>query len=185
MGTAAYMSPEQARGKTVDKRADIWAFGVVLYELLTGRSAFHGEDLADTLASVMKDRPDLNHVPIHVLGLIGRCLEKDPKKRLRDVGDVWIVMDAASAGETPGTKGGNRRQWVGWCVAAAAVVGLAGVSLAHLREKPPVPATPLRFQIPLEDGTKGAFLSPDGRKLAMVRGGRLWVYLLGREKGAI
>jgi serine/threonine-protein kinase len=86
------MSPEQARGKSVDKRADIWAFGVVLYELLTGRRPFHGEDLTETLASVMKDTPDLSVIPAEVRPLLGKCLEKDPKKRLRDIGDAWGLL---------------------------------------------------------------------------------------------
>src|SRR5262249_31872045 len=83
--TAAYMSPEQARGKQVDKRADIWAFGVVLYELITGKAPFQGEDVTETLAAVVKEKPDLSGVPATLLPLIERCLEKDPKKRLRDI----------------------------------------------------------------------------------------------------
>jgi eukaryotic-like serine/threonine-protein kinase len=178
MGTAAYMSPEQARGKTVDKRTDIWAFGVVLYELLTGGRPFHGEDLTDTLASVMKDKPDLSRVPIQVRRLIERCLEKDPKKRLRDIADAWIAIDAAFAGDSPSIYGGYRGRWAGWCVAAVALVGLAAISLLHSREKRPVPTAPLRFQIPPEESVGSITLSPDGRKLAIVRGGRLWVHSL-------
>src|SRR6202521_5754757 len=83
LGTAAYMAPEQARGKeAVDKRADIWAFGVVLYELLTSKRLFEGEDVGDTLASVIKEQPNLDEVPAQVRPLLKRCLEKDPKKRL-------------------------------------------------------------------------------------------------------
>ncbi|MGO9255123.1 MAG: serine/threonine-protein kinase [Bryobacteraceae bacterium] len=88
LGTAGYMSPEQARGKPLDKRTDIWAFGVVLYEIVTGKRLFEGEDLTETLASVVKDRPDLTTVPAKVRPLLERCLEKDPKKRLRDIGDT-------------------------------------------------------------------------------------------------
>src|SRR6202521_3372870 len=84
LGTAAYMAPEQARGKAVDKRADIWSFGVVLYELLTGERLFQGEDVADTLAQVLTKQPDLARVPIKARKLLERCLDKDPKKRLRD-----------------------------------------------------------------------------------------------------
>jgi serine/threonine-protein kinase len=97
MGTAAYMSPEQARGKPVDKRTDIWAFGAVLYEMLTGCRAFQGEDMAETLAAVMKDKPDLSGVPIQVRRLIERCLENNPRKRLRDIGDVSMAIDDALA----------------------------------------------------------------------------------------
>ena len=99
LGTAAYMSPEQARGKPVDKRTDIWAFGVVLYEMLTGHRAFHGEDVSLTLASVMKSDvrvamlpPD---VPPAVRTVLTRCLEKDPRQRLRDIGDVRLAMEGA------------------------------------------------------------------------------------------
>ena len=99
MGTAAYMSPEQARGKPVDKRADIWAFGCVLYEMLTGQMAFHGEDVSLTLASVMKS--DLNvkrlpdDTPATVRTVLRRCLEKDPSQRVRDIGDVRLAMEGA------------------------------------------------------------------------------------------
>jgi len=100
LGTAAYMAPEQARGKPVDKRADIWAFGVVLYEMLTGRQLFGGgETVTDTLASVVKDRPDLDALPAetppHIRRLIERCLRKDPAMRLRDVGEARIAIEEA------------------------------------------------------------------------------------------
>ena len=94
LGTAAYMAPEQARGKPVDTRADIWAFGVVLYELLTGERPFRGDDFADTLVSVVKDPPDLNAVPARVRRLLEACLQKDPKKRLQSIGDVGLLLAA-------------------------------------------------------------------------------------------
>src|SRR5437764_7299930 len=93
LGTAAYMAPEQAKGKEVDKRADIWAFGVVLYELVTGGRPFHGEDISEILASVIKEHPAYNDVPHKLKRLIQRCLEKDPAKRLRDIGDAWDLID--------------------------------------------------------------------------------------------
>src|SRR6516225_5268379 len=93
LGTAAYMSPEQAKGRATDKRADIWAFGVVLYELLTGERLFIGEDTADTLAQVLTREPDLHRVPPQVRRLLQRCLEKDPKRRLRDIGDAIGLVD--------------------------------------------------------------------------------------------
>src|ERR1043166_6101605 len=114
MGTAAYMSPEQARGKTVDKRGDIWAFGVVLYEMLTGRTLFEGETLSDTLAGVLRAPLDFEALPSGtppagrrraaprgVRRLLERCLERDPKRRLRDMGDAWIDVDAAASGAAP------------------------------------------------------------------------------------
>src|SRR6185369_9177953 len=97
LGTAAYMAPEQARGLNVDKRADIWAFGVVLYEMLTGQRLFQGEDLTDTLASVVRDKADLSAAPAELRGLLERCLEKDPKKRLRDISSVALLLEMENA----------------------------------------------------------------------------------------
>ncbi|MGD0136418.1 MAG: protein kinase, partial [Bryobacteraceae bacterium] len=93
LGTAAYMSPEQARGKPVDKRADVWAFGVVLYEMLTGRQAFRGETLADVLAAVVKEEPDLAQVPAKVRRLLKACFQKDPKRRLQAIGDWPLLLE--------------------------------------------------------------------------------------------
>jgi serine/threonine protein kinase len=81
----------------VDKRTDIWAFGVVLYEIVTGKRLFEGEDLTETMASVVKDRPDLSGVPVKLRRLLERCLEKDPKKRLRDIADVWELLEEEAA----------------------------------------------------------------------------------------
>ena len=97
LGTAAYMAPEQARGRNVDKRADIWAFGVILYEMLTGEQMFEGETVTDVLASVVRQDPDLKRVPEKVRPLLERCLEKDPKRRLRDAGDAMLLLDTAPA----------------------------------------------------------------------------------------
>src|SRR5215467_103694 len=93
LGTAAYMSPEQARGKPVDKRADIWAFGVVLYELLTGERLFKGEDASETLAQVLTKQPDFARVPVKARRLLCECLEKDSKTRLRDIGDARRLLE--------------------------------------------------------------------------------------------
>src|SRR5271167_3087644 len=92
LGTAAYMSPEQARGKAVDKRADIWAFGVVLYEMLTGKRLFEGETISDTLAAVLKTEPDLNQVPAKVRRLLEACLQKDRRQRLQAIGDWRLPL---------------------------------------------------------------------------------------------
>jgi serine/threonine-protein kinase len=102
MGTAAYMAPEQARGKPVDKRADIWAFGVVVYEMLTGRRLFEGETISDTLAGVLTKEPDWERVPGKTRRLLRRCLEKDPKRRLRDIGDAWELLEDAPAAKSSG-----------------------------------------------------------------------------------
>jgi len=102
LGTAAYMSPEQARGKKVDKRADIWAFGVVLWEMLTGRKLFEGESVTDVLAAILTSEPDLSELPPNtpalVRSLIGRCLRRDPKMRMRDMGDARITIGEVLAG---------------------------------------------------------------------------------------
>src|ERR1700676_2705310 len=92
LGTGAYMAPEQARGKVVDKRADIWSFGVVLYELLTGERLFKGEDAAETLAAVIHKQPDLAKTPREARRLLEECLQKDPKQRLRDIGDAKRLL---------------------------------------------------------------------------------------------
>ncbi len=131
MGTAAYMSPEQARGKPVDKRADIWAFGCVLYELLAGRQAFSGETISDMMASVLKSEPDWNALPPgSPVRLLRRCLEKDPARRLRDIGDArfdWEEPDSEGpAISTPVAAPVTPRQlrWAPWILAAL----LAGVA---------------------------------------------------------
>jgi serine/threonine-protein kinase len=127
LGTAAYMSPEQARGKKVDRRADIWAFGVVLWEMLTGRKLFEGETVTDVLAAILTKEPDLDalpdEIPPCVTSLLGRCLCRDPKRRQRDMGDVRIeleepreLVDAAAAPAQPRAS----KRWtavVGWAVA--------------------------------------------------------------------
>jgi serine/threonine-protein kinase len=114
LGTAAYMSPEQARGRPVDKRADIWAFGAVLYELLTGRRLFEGETASDTIAAVLTRPVDLgpsSGLPPALRRLLGRCLERDAKLRLRDIGEARIALEGAPAPEAestaqgPGSKG--------------------------------------------------------------------------------
>src|SRR5688572_2240964 len=97
LGTAAYMSPEQAKGRTVDKRADIWAFGAVLFEMLSGRRAFDGESISETIAAIIKDQPPLHDLPAEVppalRALLVRLLEKDPRRRLRDVGDARLALE--------------------------------------------------------------------------------------------
>src|SRR5262245_36696809 len=174
LGTAAYMSPEQARGKPVDKRADIWAFGCVLFEMLTGRRAFDGEDVATTLASVVKEQPNLNVVPRNVRRLIATCLEKDPKARLRDIGDVWSLLDseADSALLFDGSPSRWRFTVLAWTLAGAATLALAGLAAVHFREtssEPPVvrsliaPPENTVFDFDLTVGP--VVISPDGRLL--------------------
>ena len=123
LGTAAYMSPEQARGRPVDKRADIWAFAVVLYEMVTRKRLFQGEDLTETLASVVKERPDV-HIPAPVRRLIERCLEKDPKKRLLDIGDMELLLS-----ETPASVAAPRSRPLPWIATASVMTAVAAVAL--------------------------------------------------------
>ncbi len=180
LGTAAYMSPEQARGKPVDQRADIWAFGVVLHEMLTGRRPFEGDDLTDTLAAVVKDRPDFTAVPAPVRRLVERCLEKDPKKRLRDIGDMELLLVETPAGVALPSRPSARFAWA-W--AGAAGLGLGAVLFWALW----TPSHAKRFEdrrlirldvdlgedvsLPRPGESGGSIaISPDGTRLAYVSG---------------
>ena len=176
LGTAAYMAPEQARGKVVDKRADIWSFGVVLHEMLTGKRTFEGEDLTETLASVVKSDPDLTVIPHKVRRLLAKCLQKDPKKRLRDIGDAWDYLDAPAAPVTAPSQ--SRLGMVMSIVAGVLALALAGLAFLHFRE----PSAPL-VALQLEANTGYLELSPDSRMLAWVAPDgdtpRIWVRSFG------
>ncbi len=183
LGTAAYMAPEQARGRAVDKRADIWAFGCVLYEMLTGQRLFAGEDITVTLAAVVRDQPDLSRVPAGLRRLLRKCLEKDPARRLRDIGDAWdLVDDGAPLLDTPADAPASSR--LAWMLAAVGIVAAAGLAIMHFGEAPPASVTS-RFEVPwpaVESGATGssAFVevSPDGRFLAIVAENAIWVRAL-------
>ena len=182
LGTAAYMPPEQAKGKPVDKRADIWAFGVVFYELLTGKRLFQGEDVTDIMASVVKEQPDLSAVPPNVQRLLKACLEKDPKNRLRDIADAWRLLDQPPITSSPVSAAPAKARVLTWIAAALVLIALMPANLIHWREQPPTPEI-VRFQIQPPEKTRfGVFLalSPDGRKVAFraIRdngASRLWV----------
>jgi serine/threonine protein kinase len=122
LGTAAYMSPEQARGKVVDKRTDIWAFGCVLYEMVTGRQLFAGTTISDTLAAVLREETDLTRAPARVRRLLQYCLQKDPKLRLQAIGDAWLLLDDAPA------KAAAVKTRVPWAVAGALAIVTEGRS---------------------------------------------------------
>jgi eukaryotic-like serine/threonine-protein kinase len=179
LGTASYMAPEQARGRAVDRRADIWAFGVVLYEMTTGRRAFDGETVAETLANVMKSDPDWAPVPVALQRLIRSCLEKDPKRRLRDIGDWWRQIDDPA---TSGTPSPAWRSWLPWGFTAAAVIVASLLAVLHFRETPPA-APPVRFQIAAPGGTTFEpfmAVSPDEQRVAFTARSadgvvRIWV----------
>jgi eukaryotic-like serine/threonine-protein kinase len=178
LGTAGYMSPEQARGKAVDKRADIWAFGVVLFEMLTGKRLFEGETVSDTLAQVLTKEPDWEQVPTKVRRLLRKCLEKDPKKRLRDIADAWELLEEQPATASSRSRLGmtGRFGMAGWIAAGMFAVIAAALAFVHFREKPPA-AELSRFQIPMPANlhfpgpTAAAEVSPDGRKLAFPAAG--------------
>ena len=176
IGTAAYMAPEQASGRPVDKRADIWAFGVVLWEMLVGRQMFEGETVSHVLAAVLTKDPDLSDVPARVRPLLARCLERDPRRRLRDIGDAMSLVAGPGAPTTTVAVGPARvsrlPRWLalaGWAVGALAVLAV----IAWLRPAP-VPdadAPVVRFEIErttdVYNRTSTAFaVSPDGLKLA-------------------
>jgi eukaryotic-like serine/threonine-protein kinase len=173
LGTAGYMSPEQARAQVVDKRTDIWAFGCVLYEMLTGRAAFTGGSASDTIAAVLGSEPDWNALPkgtpIAVRQLLERCLEKDPKRRLRDLGDVHFQIDDDATRRRESSR--VRRALP---VAVGTLVLLAGGAALFYFVKPTVPVTSPSEYVQLTNFTDSATapsLSPDGRMVTFKRGG--------------
>jgi len=181
LGTAAYMAPEQARGNAVDKRADIWAFGVVLFEMLTGRPLFVGDSVADTLAQVLHHEVDFDAlpsaVPPAIRRLLRRCLERDLTCRLRDIGDARLVLDEARGGtlEEPvptGTIATGTPRWVAPTIVAALAAGAVGAAVVLRATAPaPRPEPVVRFDIPQPSDLPyvGApKLSPDGRHIAYV-----------------
>jgi serine/threonine-protein kinase len=179
LGTAAYMAPEQARGRTVDKRADIWAFGVVLWEMLTGRSLFAGETRTDTLAAVLTREIDWSLLPRStppaLVDVLQRCLERDPKKRLRDIGDVRLDASALAAASTVRPTPSTARRWWLWGLAIAAALA-AGVAIGRIGsgvETGP-PAREVRFTFPADDPSFAA-ISPDGSMAVVASAGPLRV----------
>jgi serine/threonine protein kinase len=185
LGTAAYMSPEQARGKTVDKRSDIWAFGAVLYEMLAGKRAFEGEEISDTLANILKDQPDWKalppNTPAAIRRLLRRCLEKDPKRRLHDISDARLELtetesvDRPAATIAPSIAG---RERLAWGILVVSLTGLLAYALLNDRISTEV----VRFQVGAPDnaafgsnvgagraeGSCGAALAPDVTQIVFV-----------------
>jgi serine/threonine protein kinase len=185
LGTAPYMAPEQATGKAVDRRADIWSFGVVLYEMLTGKRLFAGDTRTEVLASVLKDEPQWHRVPVQVHRLLRRCLERDPQKRLRHIADVMALIDDAPTrlDEVP-ARSSTQGRWLG---AAAVLVVLSAIfAFIYFRPKLTDPARQQRFNIAMpENATVGPFtISPDGQRLAFWALGagsalpRIWIRTL-------
>ena len=181
LGTAAYMAPEQARGEPVDKRADIWAFGVVLYEMLAGQRIYEGKTVSDVLAAVLIKEPDLSKVPPEVRTLLRHCLEKDPKQRLRDVGDFKFLLAGREPAPSP-ALGGRRFGLIGWSAAAvllvAAAIGWVRAS-SPVTEAPGVALTimpPAGVQlVPVGDLVSEPEISPDGSALLYAAKNGLYV----------
>jgi eukaryotic-like serine/threonine-protein kinase len=198
-GTPAYMSPEQARGKPLDRRADIWAFGCVLYEMLTGQPAFHGETISDTIAAVLEREPNWQAVPATtpptVLRLMQRCLTKDASRRLRDIGDARIEIDEVLSSPTLPAKSTTpinakpRRTAVFYALGAAVLSALfAAVAVWNLKTSPvtnPGPESrftltvPAGVELPAEAFGSAVAVSPDSRHVAFAgkRGTTVQLYL--------
>jgi Tol biopolymer transport system component/predicted Ser/Thr protein kinase len=202
LGTAAYMSPEQARGKPVDRRTDIWSFGCVLYECLTGTQAFAGETVSDMIAMILQGEPDGSKLPKDMppklRALLVRCLEKDPRQRLRDIGDARIELEelsgvrpasgsrvaatplsgisAAASADAPPSARRAGPSLVAVGAIAVAVGVIAGAALWHFAGPRPPEAPTMRFSLEAPRGLElvndpnEQAISPDGRTLAMVVG---------------
>src|SRR6185503_7126958 len=176
LGTAAYMSPEQARGSMVDKRTDIWAFGCVLYEMLVGRSAFGRDTLSDTIVAILDRDPDWSALPpstpTALRSLMRRCLERDQKRRLRDIGDARWDFDAPilAPSETTATAVGSM-PLLPWLIAALSLVALASTWWSANRRPSTPPAPMFSRIIPITAGPAREFgpaISPDGKWVAYV-----------------
>ena len=178
LGTAAYMSPEQASGQQVDRRTDIWSFGAVLYEMLVGRKAFPGQSMSDTLAAVLKVDPDWEALPAEtpssIRQLIRRCLTRDRGQRLQAIGEARIVLE--NPGRSPSTVPAARQPRAGLLASFAAAVfaiAFATTAFVHFREQPAMAVPVQRFEMPMpRPEMTSAIVSPDGMQLAFWLGGR-------------
>ena len=191
LGTAAYMSPEQARGRAVDKRTDVWAFGCVLFEMLSGRRAFDGEDVTETLGAVIHKEPDqrkLPTLPPAIPALLRACLQKDPRRRLRDAGDARLALEGSFDAEASSVSATSQRlTWRTVLAGVAAVLLTASVTSAiWWRHAPEADREIARFTVELPEGQQllsnglnAIAVSPDGKKVVYVTttgaSPRLWV----------
>jgi Tol biopolymer transport system component len=198
LGTAAYMAPEQARGHAVDKRADVWAFGVVLFEMLTGTRLFIGGNASDLIAAVLTQDPDFTRLapdtPPSVRRVLRRCLERDPRRRLRDIGDARLELEASYAEPTTvsvaAAPPGRRTRWLLTGLTSALILSLAGAAaLWSARPAAPVPA-PIHYDVRPLPGTSlvlssrpALAVSRDGSRIAFVaaRDGESHLFLRSRS----
>jgi serine/threonine protein kinase/Tol biopolymer transport system component len=196
MGTAPYMSPEQARGQAVDKRTDIWALGCILFEMLTGQKAFSGSSSLDTLAAIIERAPDWTlltaSTPPSLIRLLQRCLEKDPARRTRDAGDVRHELeDLITAAAIPAANVPVRRRrglWAGGAVAMVILGGSVGWFVA--KGSAPAPSSELvSLSIPFQEppralpfGTQHLAISEDGSRIAYAGANRVWIRRMDRDE---
>ncbi len=202
LGTAAYMSPEQARGKAVDRRADIWAFGAVLYEMLTGRRAFDGEEMSDLLVAVLSKDVDMTALPASapdaVRRLLRRCLEKDPKRRLGFIGDARLEFDEPDAPAGPSAAPAAPAPSLVmrfWPLAAGVIVAAGAVTWTWTRPVPAAPLTRLSILAPPDTSiypdSNTIAISPDSTTVAFIAGppgemaGQLWVRVLDSTQARV
>lgn len=180
LGTAAYMSPEQARGKRVDRRADIWSFGAVLYEMLAGKPAFIGETISDTLAAVIRAEPDWGALsgnpPTRIIRLLHRCLTKDPNQRLRDIGEARIAIEQAISGTpeesfapVPATSSRQPpwRRALPWAVAAIAIMFAIGFSALYWSSRQSGPHPVMQLSLPFSEPLATVFDANPGSPFAL------------------
>ena len=194
LGTASYMSPEQAKGRATDARSDIWAFGCVLYEMLAGKRAFAGDTVVEILGAILKSEPDWRALPPEtppaVVSLLKRCLQKDRSRRMRDIADARFQIEEA-AGEAPAPAASSvpprrSRERLAWIAATFALVSVAAVSIGYPR-RATTAAPEMRLEIVTPPGADlaGFAMSPDGRALvfqATVEGkNQLWLRPLDSE----
>jgi serine/threonine protein kinase len=175
IGTAAYMSPEQARGFVADARSDVFSFGCVLYEMLAGRQAFEGDTVSDILAGILAREPNFSFLPVNlnpkIFELLRRSLEKNPKRRWYAVGDLRFEIEAALAEPSVSTRPNlnipTRRVWPAWAIAIAAVIA-AGALLVRDLDRPAAPEVRLEVVTPRTADPTSIAVSPDGKKMVFV-----------------
>jgi serine/threonine protein kinase/Tol biopolymer transport system component len=191
LGTAAYMSPEQAKGKAVDKRADIWAFGCILYECLTGKRTFESDTVTETLAAILRSDPDWQAlpatIPANIRFLLQRCLDKDVKRRFRDAADLSILIDAAGSMSDAASPAKRRRSWIAWSAAAIMAVALILVLWLPWRAERRAEQPLVRLDVDLGPDVSlyvsagpDVIISPDGKRIVFVSKSRLFTRRLDK-----